>query len=245
MSKTLSLQFLESLVPGGIGFGSILLVEFEPHSVWYEASLTATAQALRLGSRTEYHTFQHIPNDVRATLSRLELDVKRLENDGVLKIVDSYTCQTGLGDPETRVDDRHSVASRSLKLSDWSISTAQEIKAGVPEEDKRWLHIDDNTSVLNRYNGENAIIDYWRTRGIPETRVEEAVVLHSLLVGVASDAFYKQFESLCDGIIDFKSEEKSGQIEHYVRARIMRSRPNDSRWRRLKILENGEVTLEE
>ncbi len=113
----------------------------------------------------------------------------------------------------------------------------------LQEEDKGWLHIDDNTSILNRYSGENAIVDYWRIRGIPETRAEQAVVLHSLLLGVTSDAFYKQFESLCDGIIDFKSEGRSGQIEHYLRVRLIQGKPYDSRWRQLKILENGEVTL--
>jgi KaiC/GvpD/RAD55 family RecA-like ATPase len=62
---------------------------------------------------------------------------------------------------------------------------------------------------------------------------------------VASDAFYRQFESLADGIIEFKSEEKSGRIEHYVRVRAMRGKPYDSRWRTLQVLDNGEVKLAE
>ena len=37
-------------------------------------------------------------------------------------------------------------------------------------------------------------------------------MFHSLVAGVYSEAFYRQFEALCDGIIDFKSQEQAGQM---------------------------------
>ena len=141
------------------------------------------------------------------------------------------------------VPERDYAISRSLRVSDWSISIAQVIKSGMPEEDKRWLHIDDDCSVLNKYNSETAIIEFNRTLGIPLSRIEESVQLNAVLKGIASDSFYKQMESLCGGIVDFKSEESEGKIENYVRVRAMVGRKFDSRWHRLQLHENGEVAL--
>jgi KaiC/GvpD/RAD55 family RecA-like ATPase len=50
-------------------------------------------------------------------------------------------------------------------------------------------------------------------------------------------------ESLCEGIFDLKSKEEGGRVEHYLRVRTIRGKAHDSRWRRLKMENNGEVTL--
>jgi len=41
---------------------------------------------------------------------------------------------------------------------------AQQLKSAPLESEKRRLHIDDNTSVLNRYSKENEVADFWRAR---------------------------------------------------------------------------------
>lgn len=46
---------------------------------------------------------------------------------------------------------------------------------------------------------------------------------------------------MSDGIVDFKTHDKNGQIEHRVRVRVMRGANYDSRWRTLRLLESGEV----
>jgi len=246
LSDVLNVPILKTLVPSGIEYGANLLVEFEPDSLWYETSSTITAHALRAGVRTDYHTFQRAPNEIRKTLERLGLDVKRLEQDSSFRILDSYTGQVGLGPPEAATAtprETEAAIRQSVKLSDWSISMAREMKAGILEENKRRLHIDDNSGVLLQYNEEKVMIDLWRTRLIPFIRACEIVSLNSLVKGVASTAFHKQFESLADGIIDFKSEEREDSIEHYVRVRSLRGKAYDPRWRRLRLLENAEVTL--
>ncbi len=234
MSNALSISIVKELVPGGIDYGTTLLVEFEPRSFWHEASLTIATQALRDGIRTEYHIFKRFSKEVRDAFVRLGLNVKQLEEEGKLRFLDTYTRQTGLGS-----------AGESMKISDWSIGWMKAMKAGIPEADKRWLHIDDDTSVVLQYNKEEEFIDFWRTRLIPSFRLSETVVLWGFLTGTASDSFYRKFESLCDGIMYFKSEEKGDQIEQYVRMTAMRSKQYDSRWHKLRLLDNGEVALTE
>ena len=237
-STTLAVPILKELIPEGIEYGTYVMVEFEPDSIWYETSLTIAAHAIRAGVKTVYHTFRHLPDDIRRVLRRFGLDVRKLETDGAFEIVDSFSIQTGLGAPETEY-----AVSRSLNVSDWGISVAEVIKSGMPEEDRRWLHIDDDCSVLNKYNSESAIIEFNRTRGIPLSRIEEGVQLNAVLKGIASDSFYKQMESMSGGIVDFKSGESEGKIENYVRVRAMVGRTFDSRWHRLQLQENGEVAL--
>jgi KaiC/GvpD/RAD55 family RecA-like ATPase len=164
------------------------------------------------------------------------LGVTELESKGIFEIEDSYTPQTGLGPSETAAE-----WTQSLKVSDWSIADAKLLKAQLHDEDKGWLHIDDNTGVLLQYNQEKAIIDYQRTRK-GTTKAAEGVDLNSFLKGVASDAFYNQMELLFDGIIDLKREERGPEIEHYIRLRIMRGKRHDSRWHLLRLTDNGEVT---
>jgi class 3 adenylate cyclase/KaiC/GvpD/RAD55 family RecA-like ATPase len=238
LSATLAVPILKELIPDGIEYGTYVMVEFEPDSIWYETSLTIAAHATRAGTKTVYHTFRHLPDDIRRALRRFGLDVKKLEKDGTFEIVDSFTIQTGIAVPETEY-----AVSRSLNVSDWSMSIAQVIKSGMPEEDRRWLHIDDDCSVLNKYNSESAIIEFNRTRGIPLSRIEEGVQLNAVLKGVASDSFYKQMESMSGGIVDFKSGESEGKIENYVRVRAMMGKKFDSRWHRLLLQDNGEVAL--
>ncbi len=233
---------MEALLPGGIGYGTNVLVEFGSDSLWQEASVTLAAQALRQAAKAEYHTFTRYPQKIRDSMSGLGLEVEKFEKENSFRIIDSYSAQTGLssGKPETSSNLIWAI-SQSLKLSDWSIDMAQIMKAGVEEEDKRWLHIDDNTSVLLQYNEEKAVENYFRTRIIPTTHARETVAVNSFLEGSASPSFMKQLENLYDVILDFKSEEKEGRLNHYARARIVRGRAHDSRWRELAVGNNGEV----
>lgn len=211
LSDTLALPLLGEMIPSGLLFGASYLVEFESDSLWYETSLSLVAQSLKRGIRTDYHTFQHVPREVRKALASLGVDVKRMELDGTLRIIDSYTVTTGLELSEEAHRDRRFFEARSLSLSYWSKQLLKDMKAEIAEERKRRLHVDDNVLVLVQYNDEKSFIDFWRTKIIPEMRILEFVGLHGVVRGAYSEAFYNQFESLSDGIIDFKSEEESGE----------------------------------
>jgi len=245
LSRELDVPLLRQLAPDLLRFGLELVVEFEPHSLWYETSLTIAAQALRNQVKTDYHTFQHIPSEIRENLAQFGLNVHQLEQGGLLRVLDTYTVTTAIGSPERPKVGRQPYESQSIKLSDWSLAAMHDLKSPheIPDAEKRRLHIDDNTSVLLQYNSEKEMIDYWRTRFIAWTRARELIMVHSIVPGVYSDSFYRQLETLMDGIIDFRSQEKDEKLEHQVRVRMIRGKNYDSSWRKLRLLENGEVAL--
>ncbi len=250
LANSVIIPMLKELIPDGVEYGTMLLVEFEPDSIWYDVSLTMAVQALRNGIKTDYHTFQRDPSDVGRAVARFGLDVQKLQEDGIFRIIDSYTVQTKLGEPERPSKGELLFQTQSVSLSDWSIATAQTIKTGglhlglEPELEKRRFHIDDDTSVLLQYNTEKVLIDYWRTRTLPGARALDLVFMNSAVLGVHSEAFYKQLESLCDGIIEFKREETGGTRNHLVRMKAMRGRKYDAQWHRLIVGDNLELTLE-
>lgn len=248
MERALTLAILDVLVPDGIKYGASYLVEFGPDSPWFETSLTIAASALRTGSRTEYHTYMHPPREVREAFSRMGLNVKDLELKDHLRILDTYDVMTGLAQAETpvgmRAKGREAYEHQSFDLNHWSSKVVTMIREGVVDDEKNWLHIDDNTSTMCHYTDEKQMIDTWRTRIIPYAKVRGLAMLHSVMMGIASDSFYKQFESLCDGIIEFRSSDEGGQVEHFARTRTLRGTSSDNRWRKLELHNDGSVTID-
>ena len=96
MSSLQGLPILRELVPEGLLYGGTYLIEFEPHSLWYETSFTLANHALRQGIKTQYHTFMRSLEEIRNALRKLGLDVSRLEQEKILFFLDSYTVTTGL-----------------------------------------------------------------------------------------------------------------------------------------------------
>ncbi len=240
-------SILKEMVPAGLSYGAHYVVEFEPDSLWYETSITATAQAVKSGVKVDYHTFQHSPQKVRDDLTRLGVDVKKREEDSTFRIMDTYTAATGAFRPPSRAEHTGpggSFWAESVKVSDWSLGNVHDIKGETPEEHKNRFHMDDNTSILFRYNDENEIIDYWRTRVVPWATHLGVSMMHSMVAGVASNTFIKQFQSYCEGIFDLKSQEEDGEMQHYIRVRTMRGKVHDSRWRYLRLLPTGEVVID-
>ena len=79
LPSTMTLPILKEMIPGGLSYGANYLVEFEPQSLWYETSLTITAEGLKQGLRADYHTFMHVPSKIKNDLSGLGLDIPKME----------------------------------------------------------------------------------------------------------------------------------------------------------------------
>ena len=88
MDSLTHIPLIEEVTTGPIPPGSNILVEFDPTSQWYTASISIMAGWLRTGGKVTYGAAAQPVENVRARLKRLGLDSKQLENDGKLQLSD-------------------------------------------------------------------------------------------------------------------------------------------------------------
>ncbi len=227
------LPLIEGLAQGPISPGASILVEFDPSSLWYNATFTIAAGWLKSGGRVSYHAQTRPPHEIRAKLGQLGLDVDKLEKEDRLRIWDFYTLTLGK-------KSREKYAPPSLKVPDLSIWFAKAQLRTSPDA----IVIGENNSIVGRINDEKSWVEFWLNRYIPNARTSQVRHVGGLMLGVHSEWAYKQFESAADGIVDFKVEELSGELRSLMRIRVMRDVAFDSRWHPLKIGENFEIKLE-
>lgn len=249
MFQSLYVPILDDLAPQGFFYGGHYVVEFDPSSLWYETSLTIAALALKKGIKTEYHVFQHFPSEAKEAFAKLGVDADRMEKEGLLVIWDSYTATVKYEKEKELLEKEkgnlwQSSYGNPLDVEKSAKSWAKAYNDGYTDEDKHWLHVDDNTTIFLQYNDEKVFTDAWRTAILPfGIRGRETPHFIGLAKGIASNEFYTRYEALCDGIIDVKTQEEAGQIVNYLRIRMLRGKVFDSHYHKIELSGNGEVRL--
>jgi KaiC/GvpD/RAD55 family RecA-like ATPase len=230
-----TIPLIQDLTSGSIPPGSNLLVEFDPPSQWYNASLTIAAGWLKSGGRAWYFANVQPPDNIRIRLRSLGVPVDESEAEHRLRIHDVFTATLGQKSKEK-------YAGESLKVQDLSIQFSREDMRAPREADL--LRIADNASTIARFNDEKAWVEFLLTRGLPAVGMQKLIGIRGIANGVHSDWAYKQLETAADGIIDFKLDEKVDPPQNVIRLRSMRNVGFDGRWHKLKIRDNFEVILE-
>jgi KaiC/GvpD/RAD55 family RecA-like ATPase len=229
------IPLIDDLTDSQIPPGSNILVEFDPASQWYNASLSIAAGWLRTGGRMGYYAVSKPPDSVRSQLGRFGIDVGTLEAEESLAIYDMYTCQLGQKSKEK-------IALESLKVSDLSIWLSRALKLAAPDPNLLWIV--DSFSPITRFNDEKSFIEWVLTRVIPYAPMEKSIGIWGVLRGVHSDWVYKQLEASPDAVVDFKLEETSEDTKDLIRIRSMRNIHFDRKWHSLRMNDNFEITLE-
>jgi adenylate cyclase len=243
LTDSVDLEFFEKLAPGCFTYGMTCVVEFEPHSMWPEVSLAIAKQALGRRLKTEYHVFQHTPTEIRLKLEQMGVEVEKIEREGLFRVMDSYTPTTPLTSPQ---DGRREslLSGKTPDAGQWARAIQDKMKTGFEEEERRWLHIDDNETVLLEFSNEESMMNGWRTTFVPMAKARELLIMHALVKGVASDSFYRKTEAMADAVIDISAEEEGGRLENYIRLRVLRGMRFDSSWHRIELTSSGDVAVE-
>jgi KaiC/GvpD/RAD55 family RecA-like ATPase len=231
------IPLIEDLTTGPIPLGSNIMVEFDPSSQWYNASITIAAGWLRSGGKVSYLADSHSPDDVRERLRTLGLNPVELEREDRFWITDFYSA----GVVGKKSKERFSAGSS--KVADLSIWISKEVLHEEPAPD--FLIIDDNTSNLDRFNEEEHWVELLLSRILPMAKTRQITQIVGIMAGgVHSEWAYKQLEAAVDGVLDFKIDEQAGETRDLMRIRSMWNMGFDRRWHTLKTLKNFEVTLE-
>ncbi len=229
------LPLIEDLTTVSVPAGSSIMVEYDPTSLWYAASMTIAGEWLRTGGLVTYHVAGQPRENVRAQLAKLGVDASQLERHNKLMIYDWYTATLGRKSEEQYVFD-------SLKVADQSIIWAKTEAAGLLTPDR--LRILDNASCLDRFNDERAWVEFVLTRIVPRAQKFRSTFILGLLKGAHSDRAYKNLEAAHDAVVDFRLDDASDPPRNLIRIRSFRNIGFDGRWHPLKTGENSEVTLD-
>lgn len=211
-------------------------MEYDPVSVWYDASVSIAAGWIKTGGRASYNVAVQSPEQIRLQLKRLALNVEKLEEDGALEIDDWYTATLGQKSKEK-------VSEDSLKVHDLSIVFAKEVAASGPLAGE--LVVRDDLSVLDRFNEERNWVEFLLTRAIPGNRSRQVTAIRGVIRGIHSDWAYRQLEAAGDGVVDFKLDESTDPPTNMMRIKSIRNVGFDGRWHQVKMGQNFEVTLKQ
>jgi KaiC/GvpD/RAD55 family RecA-like ATPase len=235
---------VEDLLKAPLVPGASLLVEYDPTSSWYRASLTIAAGWLKAGGVVSYHVAAQPPENIRSQLSQLGLNVKQLETDDKLRVFDWYTATLGRKSHEKYAFYSLKAADLSVLFAKYMMATEQGIDSTPPAPSPDWLRILDDASCLARFNEEKSWIEFVRTRMIPIASLWKSTGIVGLIKGIHSDSAYKNLEAASDGVIDVKLDETTEEPRSMMRIRSMRNVGFDARWHQLMTGENSEVTIE-
>jgi len=230
------IPLIEDLTSDSIPKGSNLLMEFDPASQWFNASISIMAGWIKSGGKVAYNVAAQPVEKIRLRLRGFGMDPETLESAGTLRLVDWYTTTLGKKSSERFVQS-------SLKVADASIQFAKGEVPGPPIPE--WLGIMDNASVMARFNDEKAWIEFALTRAIPSSHTRQSTSIDGILKKAHSEWAYTQLETAYDGVIDFKLEEEGKSTRDLIRIRSMRDVLHDRGWHELKIESNFEISIQQ
>jgi KaiC/GvpD/RAD55 family RecA-like ATPase len=246
--ELMHIALIQDLLKGPLPPGSTLLVEYDPTSTWYQASLSIAAEWLRTGGVVSYHVSAQPPENIRSRFTQMGLDVEKLEANEKLRVFDWYTATLG-----RKSNERY--AFYSLKAADLSVLFAKYLMASPdsdsptvdaipPQPSPDWLRITDDVSCLARFNVEKSWVEFVRTRMIPIGSLWKSTGIVGIMRGIHSDWAYKNLEAASDSVIDFKLDETGDEATNLIRIRNMRLVGFDSKWHALMTRDNLEVAFQ-
>lgn len=238
------IALIEDLLKSPLPSGSSIVVEYDPTSTWYQASLSIAAGWLRAGGVVTYNVTAQPPENVRAQLSRFELNVSELEANDKLRVFDWYTATLGRKSNEKYAFYSLKAADLSVLYGKFMMASEGGIDLQPPQPSPDWLRIFDDVSCLARFNEEKSWVEFVRTRLIPIASLWKSTGIGGIIKGIHGDWAYKSLEAACDGVIDVKLDETSEEAKSMIRIKSMRNVGFDARWHQLITDENMEVTLQ-
>ena len=251
------MPILTELIPNGVKPGAMLLVEFDPESQWFSIATTIAARLFQQGRYVCYLSMARSPEDVKNSLSELDVRMSSAEDYERLVVEDWYSAtltggrlatapsQTSLFEPVLG-----GLRVRSLKVADLSVEWLKTSKTGpnkpydlVDYWPPGSVVIVESFSSILRFNEEKAFVEWMESRVIPEERRGRRVTLQGFIRGIHSDWLYKRMEAASDGVIDIRLMEREEEAKNFLRVRSLKGQPHDSRWHEIKMKSNGEATL--
>lgn len=249
-----SIPILTELIPDGIKPGTHFLVEFDPESQWLAIAATIKAGYLRASGRVAYAAQLRSPEAVKENLLALGVDVSAATSERRFTLDDWYSAtltggRLGGGGSSESEPIEGGIRILSLRAADLSVQWLKDTEQGFQPWDvaETWppgaLTVFESQSQALRFNEEKPYLEYLITRALPNERRAKRIDLAGILRGVHTESFYKQLESIVDGVIDLRIMERDEEVKNLLRVRSLKGQPHDTHWHEIQIKPNSEAVL--
>ncbi len=230
--QALDVPILSDILGRSMARGKVLVGLYEPSAQWLSFILTMAAKLLQHGSIVGIGTLTTPPSQIRQQLAAALPNLKEIESEKRLTIIDWYTWMSGRKSNEARSVD-------TLALAQFNIQDAGFQKEDSPIYD---FLAADNLSAFLKYNDERAFMQ-WLDKTIARMREAKGIRLYGFTKRFHSDAFYAYLEAMADGVVELDNREKGTQLENVVRLKSIRGIQHPTDWRTLKITKSGLLEL--
>jgi len=197
----------------------MLLLMGDPGTAKRELCLEFVAKSLRKERRVVYLALEESPQEIRASLGVIGVDVARLERSRDFVVIDCYSPQIGLASKEEFSADPNNLSELSIVVS----------KALPPGKRVQGLFVLDSLDTLIRKRGLTSSLELIRTLRA-KTRMAKFDSIVTLNRQAFPTAILAAAQEAVDGVFEMKVQEEPTGLTRYLRVPKMRGASHHTAW---------------
>jgi KaiC/GvpD/RAD55 family RecA-like ATPase len=219
LPRELNLPILSEIF-GGIPYGRVLLALYDPDSQVNSLMLNIAAGHLKTGGNLLFLVSSRPTVEIRRQFNDLGINIAEYEEKDSAVLSDAYSAQMGVKSTEKYQLKATNLNERSIAISEsapqWPPGTLMIVESFSS------MAVNDD-SVLAKFS--RKAVGAWRAQG--------SVMILGLAVDIHTPQFYQEMKLITDGAFEVKLKEHHGETINTIRARSMKGRNSDTRWRQV------------
>lgn len=217
---------------GGIPYGRVILILFDPDAQATALLTNISADYLRAGGDLLYFSdCQPVP-ELRQVFQTLGLNIADYEARDSAVLFDAYSAQMG-----EKSDEKYRAVA--LNLNELSINIAK----SAPQWPPGSLVVYE--SLSNLAFGQESVFAKFSRKAVSIWRPQGVIMIVGFALGLHPPTFYQEMKLISDAVVEVRLEENKGEIVNTIRARSFKGRRADTRVRRIIFDDKMKATLDQ
>ncbi len=213
------IAIIDDIVPSGIPSPLMLLLMGDPGTAKREFCLEFVSRTLEKKRSVVYLALEEYPEEIRASLAAIGVDLARTERGHILAIIDCYSSQIGMTSKEELCADPNNFSELSIAVS----------KALPSEGNSRGLLVLDSLDTLIMRRQLMASLEFMRTLRA-KTRLARFDSIVTLSRQAFPTAILAAVQENVDGVFEMKVQEEQIGLTRHIRVPKMRGAPHHTKW---------------
>jgi archaellum biogenesis ATPase FlaH len=228
-TKKLDLPILCEIF-GPIPYGRVILVLYDPDTQYSSLMINIAAGHLKTGGDLLYLSSSAPTVEIRQQFNDLGVNIAEYEARDTAVLFDVYSGLMGVKSSEKYQYTAANLNERSITIG----QSAPQWPPGTLVFVESFSSLGgDQDKVFAKFS--RKVMGVWRAQG--------AVIVLGLAVDIHTSEFYQEMKLASDGVFELKLKEHDGEVINTIRARIMKGRSSDTRWKQILFDSRMKATL--